>query len=521
MIIMIITIITFITLILLAGSYGPLVWQFLNPPPGKIFLGSFGFPPDFFGNLTSFEEGRLGHWLHYPKLTSTLNPPPTFARFQYNLLGHLSRLLPFEGVISFHLFRFLFSLAFVFLTAFLIWKIFPHWFGRIAAFSLAFFASSFFSLKLINFWSPLGVFQRAAYYPHYLWSFTFLLLAFWWLYRALEEKKVSLLLLASFFGFLATFHPPVIISFYLTFPFYLLIFLFRQKPDFKNFLKEAGFLAVFVIVSSPFLFYLKSVGKIHPWDLLNRFDAEFNLVKIISLKDFLLGIGPVAFFSFIGGFLAIKKSSRLFWLLAPWAVVYILGFLFVWRILGGNSARFLQTPFFVFLGILSAFVLEKIWKPKEELPALFLLLAILLSALPAWRLSLKINLKNFTPAYGYIFSSPEKKEAFHWLKTHSQENQAVLSSPTNGMLIAAFAGNYPYLTIYIPKEEEYQEIWENMVFFLQKKWPEEKAKEFLEKEKIKFVWVDEEENTIAGGKFLPYSFLEKVFENPKVVIYKL
>jgi uncharacterized membrane protein len=89
------------------------------------------------------------------------------------------------------------------------------------------------------------------------------------------------------------------------------------------------------------------------------------------------------------------------------------------------------------------------------------------------------------------------------------------------MLIAAFAGNYPYLTVYVPQEGEYSKVWENSKLFFQKKWPEEKAKEFLEKEKIKFVWVDEEENTIAGGKFLPYSFLEKVFENPKVVIYKL
>jgi len=46
------------------------------------------------------------------------------------------------------------------------------------------------------------------------------------------------------------------------------------------------------------------------------------------------------------------------------SVVYILGFLFIWKILGGNSAGFLQTPFFVFLGILTALVLEEIrlWK---------------------------------------------------------------------------------------------------------------------------------------------------------------
>ena len=81
---MIITVITIITFILLLGSYGPLVWQFLNPPEGKVFLGSFGFPPDFFGNLISFEQGRRGHWLNYPKLSSAISAPPTFTRFQYN-----------------------------------------------------------------------------------------------------------------------------------------------------------------------------------------------------------------------------------------------------------------------------------------------------------------------------------------------------------------------------------------------------------------------------------------------------
>jgi len=521
---MIITVITIITFLLLLGSYGPLVWQFLNPPEGKVFLGSFGFPPDFFGNLISFEQGRLGHWLHYPKLTSTISAPPTFARFQYNLLGQLSRLLPFEGVISFHFFRFLFSLAFMFLTAFLIWKIFSHWFGRITAFTLAFFASSFFSLKLINFWSPLGVFQRAAYYPHYLWSFVFLLLAFWWLYRALEEKKVSLLLLASFFGFLTAFHPPVIVSFYLTFPFYLLIFLFRQKPNFKNFLKEAGFLAIFVAISSPPLFYLWQIGKIHPLDLLTRFDLEYNLIKFITLKDFFLGIGLVALFSFAGGFLAIKKSSRLFWLLAPWSVVYILGFFVVWEIANSNSARFLQTPFFVFLGILTTLALEEIYRRKKIFLAWGLFLITIFSGFPAWFLSLKANIENFTSAhfsYPYIFSSPSKVEALRWLGKNSQEKDVVLSGETNGMLIAAFTGNYPYLTVYAPQDGEYDKIWENSRLFFQKKWPEKKASEFVKKEKIKFVWIENEENIIAGGKFEPYLFLEKVFENQEVIIYKV
>jgi len=85
------------------------------------------------------------------------------------------------------------------------------------------------------------------------------------------------------------------------------------------------------------------------------------------------------------------------------------------------------------------------------------------------------------------------------------------------MLIAAFAGSYPYLTAYIPQDSKYGKIWKNSRLFFQKKWPEEKVKEFLKKEKIKFVWVGKEENIIAGGKFTPYLFLEKAFENPEVI----
>lgn len=513
--------VVFFSLILLICSYGQLIYSFLFPPPGKIYLGTYGFPPDFMGNLISFTEGQNGQWFHLSKMTSTLQGPPTLIRFEYILLGQAARFLPFAPVYSFHLARFFLSLTLIFVSYWLITLTIKEKPLRLVAFLLAFF-STFVGLgynRLIDLWSPLGIFQRAAYFPHYLFSFIFILLAIIFLAKTLSLFKIRNLLLATFFGFLASgIHPPTIISIFLTFPFYFLFFWIQKRKNWSwpIFFKQIGILTFFTLVSTLPLFYLRQVSKVHPWNLVSPVDLLNNLSECcISPLEFVLGIGPTLILALIAVYFVLKDGNSLWLLLAPWSLVYILGFWFFWRLFGINSARFLQTPFYVILGILSAKTLSLIPK-KYLLPATIF---ILLLSFSGWVFGFKIN-RFMIKKYPYILISPEFNEALAWLKNNTSEKDIVISGGFNGMIIPTYAGNIPYFSVFAGSTDTYSDLETNDFNFFCQKWDNSKTLEFLKKEKIKLVFWGKEEKSACPTTNLSYPFLNKVFENSEITIFK-
>lgn len=526
----------FFSLILLLCSYGPLVWQFLSPPPGKAFLGTWGYPNDFLGNLMVFQEGRLGHWQIIPKYSSTLQFPPTaFFKIEYLLLGQLSRLFPLPPIIFFHLARFFLSATIIMVGYVLIGQIFKSKSQRLLAFLMAFFSTTLDprTNSLTDLWSPLSVFTRVAYYPHYLFSFLFILLSLLFLGRALKEKKMVTLLWASFWGFLAAqVHPPTIISLYLTFPFYLFfVFLRQAKANLKDKLlwRKTGFLSLFTLVTSLPLFYLYQVTRSSPWDTIYKVGLMFNLKDYLTVPEFLLGIGPLALLSLIGAVLAVKAGQDWLMFLAPWSFVYILGFYFVGEIIGYNGVRFLQTPFFIVLGILSVPTLDalanwlkkKKWLRKKALFQYLLVLILLAPNLPAYRLELKLGLLNFSHLHDYVYSPKEVIMALNWLSQNTQEENIVLSVPNYGNIIAGLAGNWPFVTTFVWTLDPDYQLENTAKAFLSQGWPEETARQFVKNQKIKYIFFGPEEKTLHPQQSLTYPFLEKAFENSEVIIYKV
>lgn len=530
-------IIIFFSLILLLGSYGPLAWQYLFPPPGKVFLGTLGYPDDFWGNLINFQEGRLGHWQQFMKLSSTFPTLPFFLKTDYLLMGQLSRLFPIDQVIFFHLIRFITSIAIIAVGYLVISKTFKTKSQRLLAFLLAFFSTSIDPRNILTgIWSPTTVFLREAYYPHYLFSFLFILLALFYLGRALEQKKMSTLLLASFWGILAAHvHAATIISLYLTFPFYLFFVLARQaKFNFKSSLlwRKTLYLTVFSLISCLPLIYLFRISQSPPWSFLSKVDLYFNIRDKLTVIQFFLGIGPTAFLALVGAFLAVKSGRDWQMLLAPWSFVYFLGFYFIWKIIGYNSARFLQTPFFIILGILSVFSLDALynWLKRKKLfrkKALFefsLVILLLTLCVPAYRQSLvDANLTNFSNAYSYINSPKQVVDALDWLAKNTRENDIVISTPNYGNIISALCGNWSYITTHAWMLDSYYTLEENVNYFFSQKWSNEVALHFVSRENIKYVFFGPGEKTISGITDFndQYQFLKVAFENPEVTIYQV
>jgi len=526
-----------LSLILLAFSYGPLVYNYLTPPPpGKVFLGSFGYPPDFWGKIIAFQEGRLGHWLFIHKITTTIPISGSIPTIEYVILGHLSRFFPIDPIIFFHLCRLGLSLVFLLVSYKLISRVFTEKISRLIAFTLALFSTGIGSqaANFMEVWTPFSVFQRSAYYPHYLFAFIFLLLTINFLSQALEERNLKKLFWAGLFGFLTSLiHAPNTVSLYLSLVFYTLLIIYlnwRQKISFQRLGYKLIYLLIFFLVSILPIVYLYFITQSYPWTLLVKGDVKFDLGRIVPKMMFILSIGPTLFLSLYGAWLILKKKNDLSLMLAPWSITYIIGFNLVNKISSFNAQRFLQTPFFVILAILSTLALDdlslrivkRVKIAQENILVVFTLI-ILLASFSVFKKSLLINIDNFRWADNYTYySSPENLAAIRWLEKNTKEKDIVLSDKINGELIAALAGNFPYIDIHITNlsDEQFNQLEGTVRDFYQQVKTAKEAKKFLLDNQVSYVFWADEEKQMAGKNILNYSFLTKVYENQKVIIFK-
>lgn len=509
-------------IVLLAFSYGPLAFQYLNPPSGKVFLGSFGFPEDFFGNLITFKNGQLGHWRHIPKITSTIAPATSrLMKIDYIFLGQISRLFPLESTVFFNLTRLFLSGIFLILSYRLITLVFKEKNLRLAAFLLTLFSTAIGSKNLLlALWSPLTAFQRAAYYPHYLIGFCLLLLIIPLIANLMEKNHWQKLATASLLGIaIALIHSPAIICLYLSFPFYL-ISRFLQKDRWSEILRKTIILGLFAVISCLPLLYFKQVSQSYPWNLIPKLDLFYSLNKNISLFPLLFGIGPTAFLAIIGSYHAAKSKNQILTLLFPWSFTYLIGFFWFYQFISTNSIRFLQTPYFLFLSILSVTPLQTLAK-KTRIDILVLAALFLVPSIGGLKTALETNRINFAPSFWYINSPIEIKAAYDWLAKNTKEQDTVLSAKDNGMLIAALAGNTPYITHLVESLDEFPVLENNTAGFYCHQWNEREAKKFLQEEHISFVFYSDEEKYFCGRDTLNYPFLIPIFTNARVVIYKV
>lgn len=527
----------FLSLILLVFSFGPLVLNYLTPTPEqRVYLGSYGYPPDFWGKMVIFQEGRLGHWLFTHKTTTTIPTPAAIVPFEYLLLGQISRLFPLDPIIFFHLSRLVLSLIFLSVAYYLISLVFSQKVHRLIAYTLSLFATGFSNkgADFIENWSPLGIFQRSAYYPHYMLAFIFSLLAIIFLSQALEKKDLKKLLLAGLFGFLtSSVHAINTANFYLVLGFYslfLLIINWRQKINFNRYGYKFFYLAIFFLISVLPIIYLHFLTRSYPWTLLMIGDRKFDFGHIFPKTFVIFAVGSSMFLSLYGSLIILRKKTDLALLLAPWSITYIIGYVWAAEIFSFGSQRFLQTPFFVILAILSTLALDKISSKlagkKISAPTILIILSlvVLATGLPAVKMSLNINIDNFKWAgdLGY-YSEPGNLAAIRWLGKNTQEKDIVLADKFNGSLIASLAGNYPYANdeINLFPDDRLRPLEATIIAFYQQLKSNAEAKKFLTDNKIRYVFWSNLERNVAKGKMPDYPFLTKVYQNNETIIFRV
>lgn len=501
-----------LALSLLASFFSllPTIWAWLQTPDGFWFSGfNFWFDPwDINTYFADIRQGILGHWLYQdPYRPERSTPLPIFTLYLF--LGHLARIFNLPVPIVYHLASILLTIIFFFVL-----YIFLSLFLKERSWI-------FLSLVLIAFGGGIGwLFVSAGIYlqdiafpdatvfqtlhlPNFVLDQALFLATLLFSFKNLFSKNMSFLLPAVLSGFFLSFvHPySLVVAIVILIGFSLLYFWRR-----KSFPPSLRLLFQFLPwVIGLFLFYL----------LLRT--TPFLDSKIITLKPtfatpppsvLLLGYGLLTPLAVLGAINLWQQNSKeglflIAWLLSHFAILY----------LPVDFQRVLIKSFFIVFCLIAVFGLRKI-KLISFWPVRFWLI-FLVAFSQVFMLFYLLTLPDAGRKWLYL--RQEEKQGFDFLLEKSKPGEIVLSAYPVSNYIPANTNNRVYFGYSVldvsGKRENVSNFYSGRLSY--------SASQFLKQEKIDYVFWGPEEKSLGDFDLTKESYLEKIYQNGKVTVFKV
>ncbi|HUV42947.1 MAG TPA: hypothetical protein VMY36_03560 [Patescibacteria group bacterium] len=546
--------ILFFSFLLLFLSFFPTLYEAfqannLGDSRRLMLWGEHNYTYDYNVYLAKMRLGAEGRWTVINKYTSESHRGALLQEF-YLLTGKVGGWLRLTPPITYHLVRILLAVALLLAIYQLIAFFLRDSFQRKIAFLLALFSGAWPRFVYYNqgwhpalfmdWWQEMDVVRRATYVPHYLFGH---LLTIVMLLSLLKRKLVWALVSGLIAGFV---HPPSLLIVWGIWGLWIL-WQIREtlitkglvkikdglfKDDiFRDIKRQIVSFIFLVLVTAIPLLYIQRITSIYPWKALTDFDRLHPLP--FRFEEYLLALG-ITFVLGVGGMILVfwrKKETYLplvFWVLSAFLAILIFQ-----QIPFQSEVRFIQVAVHLPLAILATLFLVEVsqWLKKKtgQKVLIWLVLLVLLLSLPGIYSSFKgqIGFINQRVAavlplvpYPSQVMYPLKGwwQAIVWLGEETKRNEIVLSDVTAGNYIPAYSGNTVYYghsgeTIFFDQKRfVIQRFFNNQMM-------EDEAFDFLKKNRISYIFFGPQEATL--GYFQPYSFLETVFQNDWVIIFKV
>ena len=392
----------------------------------------------------------------------------------------------------------------------------------------------------MGWWSVIDSLQRITIMPHILIGQLFLI-AF--ILKFADRKAMSFrsLLIWAVWGNLAgiIFPPTLLIVFAYFAVISALEFLdlssSRQKwpekaSSIKLFLKNTfSARLLFAFSTIPSFLYMSRMFKIMPWKALVLFDIEHRTG--IPYREYLMALGPVFVLGFIGLVVSLILGARKYYPAVAWITSIILLFLVFEKVPEQSPLRFTEGLIQVPLTLMSVYLLSEIGRSAFKKIILISGYAIVaMGFLVMISMVLWLTDQAVAKRYGtwkvpiraeLAYPLKDFMEAIFYLRDNTEREQVVLSFVTAGNYIPPYAGNYVFIGHANTPDEDGKEV--EVARFFKGEFEEREAEEFMEKERISFVFYGPQEKAFGEIADLSktYAFLEKVYGNAEIIIYRV
>jgi len=540
-----------IFLIIFIGQL-PIILHYFHTPAGYYYplLDKPSFSDYYYLGLIRYGMGSK--WL--------LQIPYVIADHQasviqifFVILGKLSLVTGVGPAEMFALFRILGGLLYALSVAIFLKIILPQMQAKLA-FVFFLFAQPLPGLDIfgktgINFDNWVWHFGEAARRisampPHYTFGKGLAVLSLVFLILYLKNKKIKYSLVAGLLIFLAgMIYPPpsFIMAFSLAVAFVVHNFNLRVLPFVSGFSPRGVlklnnpslvppaniiFIVFYLLMALLPLVILKfELSKGYPWDMWNRVELgwntasmqfEWGYVRSLGVLSFLVGVYLLSIFGRRVSRLGSLSYLRIF--ISIWFFSSFLLFPFA-NMLHLGKFRFTEGAQIVPQAIVSLWGFNFLSQKIQKFRFIFLSIFILNFAVFT-TLSLLWSTKSLWPLWTNVYIRPQEVAALKYLENQTPKGAIVMASTFPSNFIPAFAqvrtiigfsDFYPEFSQFKDEESKIQNI-------LYGNTAEKEVREYLLQRNVNYVYRD---SSVFGKKVLYPQFLEVVFQNDPLVVYKV
>ena len=512
-----------ITLII---SMSPWFFDLLATPKDRFFTGINRWSTDYYIYLSYVEQGRRGS-LPVKLLMTTQPQTPVFAHFVYSIPGFIfGRILGFNSVFIYHLFRALYGLLFLIIVVKFFYQISKNKFITLTAFILTFYVSGFVRAdggRYLDWLQEQNIVGRATGPLHYSLGFVFFLLTVLYFFQT-KDRGLKKILIFGLFANLTLFSNPFsFLILGLCFAGYLLTKIVLKRNKLFQTIMNCFNDCLGFCLTLPLFFYYQSVLSEGLWGITG-ISPKYYVVNHppIYFWETVFSIGPIFFLGVIGMILllsgkikapALNQNLRVFLIfvfLVPFFLFFFGDYLKIHPLRAFSGFYYL--PLALFSAYLIEIVVQKVFRKRWPAGLIVIFLLFLLTA-KNYYLCYKDHLFAFTDFKEFsLFSYPSKKqvEALRFLEKYTPAGSGVLALFEATSQIIGLSGNSTEMSIdHLTKSKFFSGSLENGEAYL-----------FLKKNYFKYVYYSYQEKSVGGSPEI-YPFIKKAFENEEVKIYRV
>jgi len=550
----------------IAFSMWPTVYELQNKDTireDRYFELVHNFYTDFNFYLSRIRQGLEGKITVHEKYTSEPHAGG-LIHIMYLSMGWVGRWVrvPWHRTADiYHMARIVLAALLLVLTYEIVKKSFSGFFWKLTSFLFAVTASTYPILVRMDngalrigghmaWWSVMDSLQRITFIPHLL---------------AGQSLMAAVLLLGSdmralvkpgnwfFLGFLmfvlGIIFPPGFVFVTAVYGFMVLLELFLEpKKPTGNKLKTwllTHILPRFVIVliGLPALFYLSYMTSFYPWKELALQDVLHPLP--FKYPEYLLAVGVMLPLGGAGMIWALRRREKAMFLPSSWVLAWTaLLIIFNW-VPSQSPLRFSEMIVHVPLGILAAYFFKMIYSSIDDirkkqfkkyqyvknLAIIFPIIIIIINLMHMqssylWQrdfVNHKIRgMLPLVPTGSYVmYPLKDFINAIRWIQDHTSRDTVILCETTSGNYIPVYAGNYVYVGHANTVNKTEKKLY--VKSFFSASMPGEQAYRWLKEERLEYVFFGPQEKEDGGisDLSLNYPFLERVYEQGHVIIYRI
>lgn len=483
--------------------------------------------------LSVITQGMHGEWLmRDPVTTEPTNP--TLFYWYYILLGKVAGPLGLSAPVAYHasrlIFGELFLIAFYFLCRSLIGKRLAGWgafFGIICTVApIPLHGNPDAFTAYFPWWEVMDAVERLDIMPHYLFGYALLMVSVGLAVSFLKnpDRRTLLKLIPVIFVGGIVFPPslmPMLFGLSVSFAVWQIPRLAKSRSLCHDWMRLSGVFVLLAVSLASLLLIWRENWNGFPWNTWNRDEINtWNVNEKGFDRSLLLSFGilPLLALPSLVSLPENPETGLVFlwvWALLPWGLLPFV------NILGISKYRLISTAPFVPWGMLAAYSVACMKRLQPKFLWLIPVGLLCATAIPVtWDIwNREMDYIGKSPMFTNIYIPKPVFHALEYIDKSAPKYSVILSNQFVGNIIPA---HIPYIT-YVGHPQHTMDFYGKLYHaaaFYSNKMSESDARLFLKNNRIFFVFYGPDERSF-GSTYLAYPFLEKVFSEGGIELYKV